>query len=228
MYKSMLFLHWKQVRHALVLLVMASFGLPLLTVTGLGTPPGTESASLEAYRFIEGFQDWLMFFPMLASGIGLTLALTAWNWDHQLNHVYALSLPMTRWEYTLQKLLAGLTLALLPAAGMWLGALLAAASLTLPEGLNAYPTELAVRFFFAILLAYALVFALAAGTVRTTLILFGILFGGLFFGAIAGDLLATRVEFFARVDVVEAVANWFAYAPGPFEVFNGSWSLIDV
>jgi hypothetical protein len=227
-YTSMLFLHWKQVRHALVLLVMASFGLPLLTVGGLGTPPGMESTSLEAYRFLDGFQDWLPFFPSLAIGIGMTLALSAWNWDHRLDHVYALSVPMTRWEYTLQKLLAGLTLALVPAAGMWLGALLAAASVTLPEGLNAYPTELAVRFFFAILLSYAMLFALAAGTVRTTLTVFGVVFCFVFFGSIVNDLLAPRIEFFTRVNVVETAFDWFMSAPGPFEVFNGSWSLIDV
>lgn len=228
MYRSMLFLHWKQIRHALVPLVMAAFGLPLLAVGGLGTPPGMEAASLEAYRFVNGFQEWLEFFPVLAIGIGATLALSAWNWDHQLNHVYALSLPMTRWEYTLQKLLAGATLALVPAFAMWLGSQLAAASVTLPQGLNAYPNELATRFFFAVVLSYAFCFALAAGTVRTTLVLFGIVFGFIFFGAMANDLLADHVGLFARVNVVELVLEWVVTAPGPFEVFTGSWSLIDV
>ena len=228
MYRSMLFLHWKQIRHALVLLVMAAFGLPLLAVSGLGAASGTEAASLEAYRFVDGFQSWLELFPILAIGIGTTLALSAWNWDHRLDHVYALSLPMTRWEYTLQKLLAGATLALVPAAAMWLGSVLAAASVTLPYGLNAYPNELATRFFFAIVLSYAFSFALAAGTVRTTLVLFGLVFGFIFFGAMATDLLADHVDFFASVNVVELVLEWVVTAPGPLEVFTGSWSLIDV
>ena len=29
-----------------------------------------EAASLEAYRFVDGFQEWLEFFPVLAVGIG--------------------------------------------------------------------------------------------------------------------------------------------------------------
>ena len=228
MYRSLLFLHWKQIRWALLLMVMGSFALPLMAVSGLGTPPGLDVASLEAYRFVSGAELWLPLFPMLALLVGVTLALSAWNWDHQLNHVYALSLPMTRWEYTLQKLLAGLTLALLPAAGLWLGAHLAALSISLPPGLNAYPNELAARFFFAILLSYALLFAMAAGTIRTTGIVIGAVFAFLFLGSIANDALAEHVDYFTRVHVVQEFVEWLFDTPGPFEVFTGTWSLIDV
>lgn len=228
MYESMLFLHWKQIRHPLALMVVASFALPLMAVRGLGITPGMEAAEMEAYRFVSEFQIWLPFFPLLAGAIGMTLALSAWNWDHQLNHVYALSLPVTRWEYTLQKMLAGMTLAVLPAAGLWLGSHLAAASLDLPGGLNAYPDELAVRFLFAILLSYALLFSMAAGTIKTTLWIVGVALGFIFFGSIVNDVLAQYVDFFSRHHVVETVGQWFVEAPGPFEVFTGSWSLIDV
>lgn len=228
MYRSMLFLHWKQIRLAFVAMVVASFALPLLTVGGLGTPPGMDAASLDAYRFMGAFQGWLPFFPALAGTVGVTLALSAWNWDHQLNHVYALSLPMTRWEYTLQKLLAGATLAVVPAIGLWMGAHLAAASISLPEGLHAYPNELAVRFFFAILLSYAVLFAMAAGTTTTTIITVGAVFGVIFFGLIANDVLADYFDYFQRVNVVERALDWMLEGSGPFEVFTGSWSLIDV
>ena len=228
MYKSLLFLHWKQIRHALAFLVVASFALPLMAVRGLGNVPGLDGTGLEAYRFVAGFQEWLIFFPLLAAGIGITLALSAWNWDHQLNHVYALSLPVTRWEYTLQKMLAGATLAVVPVVGLWLGSHLAVASIEVPEGLNAYPNELAMRFLFAVLLAYAALFAAASGTVKTTLWVVGGILGFLFFGSILNDYLAFYFPVFGRYHIVEAVAEWMAYAPGPFEVFTGSWSLIDV
>ena len=228
MYKSMLFLHWKQIRHVLALLVIASFALPLMAVRGLGSPAGMDGTGMEAYRFVAEFQAWLPFFPILAGSVGIILALSAWNWDHQLEHVYALSLPVTRWEYTLRKMLAGATLILLPAAGLWLGSHLAAASVDIPEGLNAYPDELAVRFLAASLLAYSLLFAMAAGTVRTTLWVVGIFLGFVFFGSILNDALAQYYDFFGRVHVVEEVGLWMTEAPGPFEVFTGSWSLIDV
>ena len=228
MYQSMLFLHWKQIRHALVLLVVASFALPLMAVRGLGSVPGMDGSGLEAYRFVAEFQAWLPFFPILAASIGVTLALSAWNWDHRHGHVYALSLPVTRWEYTLQKMLAGATLALLPALGLWLGNHVATLSVQLPEGLNAYPDELAVRFLFAILLSYAALFALAAGTMRTTIWVLGIFLGFVFFGSVLNDVLAQYIDVFSRVHMVEAVGRWVTEAPGPFEVFTGSWSLIDV
>ena len=228
MYKSLLFLHWKQIRHVLVLMVVASFALPLMAVEGLGTAAGMDGSGLEAYRIIAGFQAWLIFFPLLAAGVGITLALSSWNWDHQLKHVYALSLPITRWEYTLQKMLAGATLALVPVLGLWLGSHVAVASIDLPDGLNAYPNELAMRFLFAILLAYSAFFAAAAGTVKTTLWVVGSILAFVFLGTIANDALGYYVDYFSRVHVVENVLQWMAYAPGPFEVFTGSWSLIDV
>lgn len=228
MYKSMLFLHWKQVRLALGLSVVAAFALPLMAIEGLGAPPGMDTADLQAYRFVSGFEAWIPFFPLLAGTIGLTIALSAWNWDHAQGHVYALSLPMSRWEYTLQKLLAGMTLCIPPAIGMWIGAHVAAGSIDLPAGLHAYPNELSVRFLFALLLSYGVLFALAAGTIRTTGWVFGIAFSFIFFGLMANDLLADYSMFFARVNVVEAVMEWMLEAPGPFEVFTGSWSLIDV
>jgi len=228
MYQPMLFLHWKQARMALGLFVVAAFALPLLAAEGMGMPPGVDASSLVAYRFIGSFDAWLPFFPALALAIGVTLALSAWNWDHQLSHVYALSLPVTRWEYTVHKLLAGVTLALLPAIGFWLGAQVAAASIALPEGLHAYPNELAVRFFFAILISYTMLFAMAAGTIRTTAWITGILFGFIFFGNIANDFLGYYYEFFARENVVLIVFEWLLEMGGPLEVFSGSWSLIDV
>jgi len=228
MYQPMLFLHWKQVRVALGLMVVAAFALPLLAAEGLGTPSGVDMANVNAYRFVGSFDAWLPFFPALAILIGMTLALSTWNWDHQFNHVYALSLPVTRWEYTVQKMLAGLTLALLPAVGFWLGANLAAASIHLPEGLHAYPNELAVRFFFAILISYTMLFALAAGTIRTTVWITGVFLAFVFFGNIANDFLGYYFEFFARENVVLIVFEWMLDLGGPFEVFAGSWGLIDV
>lgn len=228
MYTSMLFLHWKQIQYVLPFFAIGAFALPLLAVTGLGTPPGMDTASLDAYRYLAQFETWLPFFPLLACGIGATLALSSWNWDHQLNHVYALSLPMNRWEYTLHKLVAGATLCLIPAAGLWIGANLAAASVTLPTGLQAYPNQLAIRFFFATFLAYSLLFAMAAGTIRTTVWVAGTVFGFFFFGLMANDLLADYFIYFSRVNVVQNVVEWLLTSPGPLEVFTGNWSLIDV
>jgi len=227
MYQPMLFLHWKQIKVALIPLIMAAFGLPLLSVQGLG---GTDPAlqSVAAYSYLMYIQTWLPAFPLLAGAIGITLALSSWNWDHQLHHVYALSLPIPRWRYATLKMGAGLVLALLPAAGFWAGAHLAAASVTLPVGLNAYPDALALRFTLAVLVSYAAFFALAAGTVRTTMILVTGLIALLLVGGSLTTYLADNFDVFRDTNMVQVLVEALSSRHGPLEVFSGSWMLFDV
>ena len=104
MYQPMLFLHWKQIKVALIPFVIAAFGLPLVAVQGLGGSIEMTTAAAEAYRSVAAYGIWMPAYPLLAGGIGITLALSAWNWDHQLNHVYALSLPISRWRYAALKM----------------------------------------------------------------------------------------------------------------------------
>jgi hypothetical protein len=224
----MLHMHWKQIRWGLLPFVLGAYVLPLMAVQGLGTPPGMDSASLEAYRLVAGYQVWLPVFPLLAAAVGITLALSAWNWDHQLKHVYALSLPVSRWRYAVVKMVAGATLALLPAGALWIGAHVATAFVDLPAGLHAYPNHLAFRFLVAILLAYAGFFAMAAGTVRTTMWVLSAVIGFLILGNVLTDFLAGYFPVFYRVNVVELAFATLMKVPGPLEVFTGNWMLIDV
>jgi len=228
MYQPMLYLHWKQIRVALIPLVVASFGLPLVTVTGLGASPGMTTTSLNVYGIVELVRIWLPVFPTLAAAIGATLALSAWNWDHRLGHVYALSLPLSRMEYTLLKMGAGMALALLPVTALWLGAHVAATAVALPEGLHAYPNQLAFRFLLATMIAYSALFAMAAGTVRTTMWVVGLAAAFVVAGLIGRDLLLMRPDGFRGFDIVGVVMDWLVEGKGPFQVFSGNWSLIDV
>jgi len=220
MYDPMLYVHWKQAKLVMIPFVVAAFGLPLLAIQGLGPEP--EGLNLDVTVL------WLPLFPALAGAIGFVLALTAWNWDHQQSHVYALTLPMARWEYAMHKMGAGVALGLLPVMAFWVGAHLASASLTLPVGLNAYPNQLTLRFLFAVLLSYALLFAMAAGTVRTTIwILTGVIAFSIA-GGLLNDVLAPFFPYFQEANIVGVVGEWLFTARGPFGVFTGNWALIDV
>ena len=227
MYQPMLFLHWKQIKVALIPFVVAAFALPLLSVQGMGAPGELDSATA-AYVILASNQAWLPLFPLLAGAIGVTLALSSWNWDHQLNHVYALSLPLPRWEFAMLKMGAGAALATLPAMAFFAGVHLAAASVTLPSGLHAYPNALALRFFLSILLSYAAFFALAAGTVKTTVTVVAGLFVFLLLGASLNTFLANFFTYFQHTNVVQAVIDLATSSHGPLEVFVGAWTLIDV
>jgi hypothetical protein len=226
MYQPMLFVHWKQARMLLLPFVVAAFGLPLMVVQGFGG--GGDGISQDAYRILTGYQVWLPYFPMLAASVGAVLALTSWNWDHQLGHVYALSLPVARWEYVMLKMGAGVALALVPAAALWIGAQLASASVALPEGLRAYPNQLAFRFFLATLMSYALFFALGASTIKTTVGIVSAVFLFLLGGGLIDAALAAFSPSLDGVSVVDSTLLWLARAGGPFAVFTGNWTLIDV
>jgi hypothetical protein len=122
---------------------------------------------------------------------------------------------------------AGAALILLPAAALWAGAHLATAAITLPDGLRAYPNQLAFRFFTATMISYALFFAMGAGTIRTTVWIVSALMAFV----IGGNLLGTVLELYMPtmdVNVVETVIGWLLRAGGPFAVFTGNWTLIDV
>jgi hypothetical protein len=227
MYQPMLYLHWKQIRIVLIPFVIAAFGLPLLSVQGFEVARGSLPADALALHGLDAVQVWVGAFPALAVAIGVTLALSSWNWDHQLNHVYSLSLPISRWEYAVTKMGAGAVLALLPAGAFWVGSLVATASVHLPIGLHAYPNGLALRFLLSVLVSYALVFALAAGTIRTTVIVLSTLAAFFLVGAGIQSYLAVTFPSLHQMNVVNDVAHILSLT-GPFAVFTGSWALIDV
>jgi hypothetical protein len=215
-----LYVHWKAVRLGLVPATLAAFGLPLLVAQGLphaelvrSTTPTSDALAGTVY--------WTAFFPVLAALLGALLALSAWNWDHRGSHVYALSLPISRGRYALLKFSAGALLALLPLAGILMGSVLAIVASDVPDGLHAYPLPLAGRFLTSTLVAYAVVFALAAGTIRTTVIVLSVL--------IAVPTILSMGQL--RPYLGDAsVSFWITQALrfGPFRIFYGNWALFDV
>jgi hypothetical protein len=91
----------------------------------------------------------------------------------------------------------------------------------LPPGLQAYPIALAARFAFALLVAYAVFFAVSAGTARTA---------GIILGVIATLILVQVVASIANLDLnlLSAAQEVLLLGPGPLAVFTGRWMLVDV
>ncbi len=231
MFRKILFLNWMGARFGLLPFLLAAFSLPILAVQGVVVDPSVpEGASLRASQLLHTLQLWTPVFPALAFALGTALALLVWNWDHRGEHVYALTLPLSRPRYVATKMGAGAILILLPVLLFWLGCLLATSFTDIPDGLRAYPSAIAFRFFLASLIAYSLFFALAAGTMRTAVILLTTLVAVLILGEIVppfiGEFLHIRaVQDFSLMEwLIHSSTAW----PGPFEVFTGNWMLIDV
>lgn len=218
MFRAILYTQWKWSRLVVLLAVLAGFALPLVSVQ-LAT--GRELDRWQVRGLLDSVGSWGVFYPVLAAYLAVLLATTAWGSDHRGKHVYALSLPVPRWHYALLRLGAGAVLLVAPVVALWIGALLATASATLPAGLHAYPTALALRFALAALVAYTIMFSISAGTTRTA---------GYILAAVA---VVFTVQVLAKVagvniNLVGTIIDRILIWPGPLEIFTGRWMLIDV
>lgn len=223
MTKQLLLLHWKAARWGLLPWVVAAFGVPLLIVGRLSVEGSLQSADL--------WQQMIPLspvFPLLAVAAGSTIALTAWSWDHRQGHVYALALPVPRWRYSWTKFLAGLTLAAIPAVALGAGGLIAASMVELPELVQAYPGALAFRFYLATLAAYGVMFALAAGTMRTALIVLTVGLGAVLLGDPVVEFAARVIPALDGVRLTDVLLNVASQPASPFRVLTGNWLLFDV
>src|ERR1051325_9405206 len=210
MFRVMLYSQWKWSRLVVLLGSVAGFALPLISVHGAAR---ADSSPLQAPELLHAVQAWGVLYPVLAATLGLLVAIASWTPDHRGRHVYALALPLPRWRYVLLRFGAGALLLAAPITAVLVGALLATWSAAIPAGLQGYPVALGV--------AFAVVFAVSAGTARTA---------GIILSLIGGVMLVQVIASVARVDVDLVgklqllVLNW----PGPLAIFTGRWMLIDV
>ncbi|MBI4419936.1 MAG: hypothetical protein HY560_03855 [Gemmatimonadetes bacterium] len=222
MFKLALLTQWKWSRLVLLPGVVAAFSIPVLSVREAG--PVIEAGGDPIWRtqeMLRSVEAWSVLYPLLAAALAVAVALTAWGPDHRGQHVYALSLPVPRWHYVLLRLGAGAVLLTAPVVAVGLGALLATVAATLPPGTHAYPLALSLRFGLALLVAYAVFFAICAGTTRTAGIVLSVLAA-----LVVADVLLSAAG--APVDVLGSVGAAMFRWPGPLQIFTGRWMLIDV
>lgn len=218
MFRVILYGQWKWSRLIVVVGTIAAFVLPIISVQGAA---GVDASPLHAQELLRAVQSWGTLYPVLAAALGLLVAIATWAADHRGRHVHALTLPVPRWRYVLLRFGAGATLLAGPILALLVGALLATATATIPSGLQGYPVALALRFAVAVFVAYAVFFAISAGTARTA----GIILGTMAALALVQVLASLANVPLNLVDVVQVVVlNW----PGPLAVFTGRWMLVDV
>lgn len=213
MFRAILRTQWKGTRLLVLLATIIAFALPLASLRD-----ASDSASL--LQFIFAMQRWAAWYAVLAAGVGLLVALVAWQPDHSGRHVYALSLPVRRSRYVLLRLGAGSLFLVPPVLGLLAGALLVAASSTIPDGLHAYPAALTLRFALAAAVAYSLFFAIAASTSQTA---------GVVLGLVAAVLFAqySLALLGSSQNVLAPILDFVFFRPGLLSIFAGRWMLVD-
>lgn len=218
MFRAMLFTQWKWTRALILPLVIASFAVPVYSVSEFSEAGLSRS---QVAPLLASMQAWGLGYMFAAGLIGMMVAAGAWSFDTKGKHVYALSLPLPRWHYLLLRYAAGALILLLPALFLWIGGLVATSSSEIPIGLRAYPTALALRFLLASFLSYSITFALS-GLPKKVGIGLGVAIGVLFLAdAALGQVMGRSV-------ILSSIFEWAIRWPGFLEVFAGRWMLIDV
>ena len=218
MYRVILYSQWKWSRLIVLLGTVAGFALPIISLQGAASADRNPLAAQELLRAV---QSWGTLYPVLATTLGLLVAIATWAPDHRGRHIHALSLPLPRWRYVLLRFAAGVTVLAGPIVAVLLGAVLATALATIPPGLQGYPLALALRFALALLVAYAVFFAVSAGTTRTAGIILGVIATVIVVQIVAG-VANVELDLWGKLALV--ILNW----PGPLAVFTGRWMLVDV
>lgn len=215
MFNAVLYTQWKWARTPLLVLALASFALPVLSVRSQYDP------GLPAVALLSRIQSWGLVYPLLALCLGLLIALLIWMPDRSGRHIYALSMPVPRWRFVLLRFGAGLVLVMVPVALLGIGTLIATAATRMPPGVNAYPGAITLRFLLATLVAFSLAFAVAAGTSRLTKAVLGILC------LVIAVEVALSLAGVTGVDPVLRLLEWMASPTGPLDIFAGRWMLLD-
>ena len=214
MLRAILVTQWKWTRTLVLFATVLAFALPVFAYANARVA-GT------AREFIFATQRWGGGYALLAAALGLLVALAAWQHDHQGRHVYALSLPVTRSRYAALRFVSGLVFLAPAVLALLVAALFVTVSGAIPEGLQAYPFALALRFAFAAALAYAIFFAIASSTPQTAGIILGLI-GAVLFTQYLLSVLGTRI------DILGPIGEFIFVRPGILSVFSGRWMLFDV
>jgi len=219
MFRQILRAQWLAARLAVVILGVLAFAAPLLAVFWGGDLRSAGSDQV-AY-WLQGSERIAALLPYLALLVGVAAGFLAWSPDHAGRHVYALSLPVSRARFVALRFGAGAVITAVPALALLVGAIVASLSVSLPEGLHAYPAQLTLRFLLASLTLYAIIFALSISTKRAQL-----LTAGAIGGVILADLLlaAWDVHFSVTAETLVLLTTW----PGPLSILAGAWTLFDV
>jgi hypothetical protein len=218
MFGQTLYVQWKWNRDFLAFYTLVAFTAPLI-ILWVALPHLGLSSARELVR-VGGAVGVVV--AVISVCAGMTVAWQGYGVDERVGHIYALSLPLTRTRALAMRAATALALLTVPAVGVWVGSVLAATQVTLPPSLHSYAGSLAGRALLAAWLAHACMFALrysAGRRARAVLFALTIIVGSLGF--------ATEAVPGARSTIV-GTAEFLISNPGPFGVFFGRWSLIDV
>ena len=220
MFSALVWLQWKSSRVWIVIAAVVVIALPVVSVVrGWPTDPSAMA------QFLARLEAWSIFYPGLATTVGIAMASFAWRADQAGDLVYALTLPIERWRQVWYRFGAGLVWIAAVAVVLWVAALVAIAVTPIPASLRSYPNGLALKFALATMSVFTLAFAglslpdrMKRGIAVMVVALLMILM------AVQTTALLAGREVNWLVPLFEAIVA----RTGPLGMLGGRWMLIDV
>ena len=216
MFKAIVSLQWKSARAWIIVAMLAVAALPFASVTRTW-PTDPDRFAI----FLAELDLWSVFYPLTAVVVGVTISVLTWRSDRRGDFVYALTLPVARWRYVLLRFGASAVWLGAIAVALWLAAMIAVATVSMPATLSSHPHRLAAKFALALLSVFGLAFAGAAlpqkvrrGVAWTVVVVLALQFGLSQLGI--GE------------DWLRLVAESLVGPGGPLAALGGRWMLIDV
>ncbi|MBI2407412.1 MAG: hypothetical protein HYV19_03815 [Gemmatimonadetes bacterium] len=220
MFRAVLYTQWKWTRPVILLAVLVAGYIPVNALRSMSYKSAGTYYIPSLYQSITSAS---VNYQLLALAVAVVVAISAWQADGQRQHVYALSLPVPRWQFVLLRFAAGAALLGVVAVAVGLFGGVAAAIAPLPAMLHAYPAGLAVRFWLGTLIPFALIFALLASNPRRVkLVVAGVA------TIVVVDMLLAMVGTTDKPLLVGWFLDGLYAGNGPLAAFLSKWMLIDV
>jgi hypothetical protein len=217
MFKQTFLVQWKWTRNALLAMSILVMIVPAVALRlGANDYYNPTPATIINISNISGYV--LALFAIIT---GIVVQDASWRQDVNGKYIYALSMPVPWQELLVRRVAAGMILLLIPALFALLGGGIAASLLELPSTLHAYPFGVAVRYFLASVLAYAMwsILVRLSGE-RASLVVLLLL--------LAVPMAAVSIEVFHLNIDVTWMSRVLTSSPSPLAVFFSRWALIDV
>src|SRR5258706_3661807 len=91
MFRAVLYTQWKWSRLIVVLGTVAAFAIPLLSLQGAAR---ADHGALQTQELLGAVQSWGALYPLLATALGLLMAIAAWAAHHPRPHNPSVTLPI--------------------------------------------------------------------------------------------------------------------------------------
>jgi hypothetical protein len=141
--------------------------------------------------------------------------------DIEGRYIYALSLPVRWQDLLVRRIGSGLMLLIIPALFVWIGGTLATSLIVIPDSLHTYTGGVAMRFFLASVLSFAVwsVLVRYSGKKSAVYVLAALLIL---------LLVPLALLLAGKGYLIESMFRALIDPPSPFSVFTARWALLDV